>query len=125
MQDPSRTIGHEEHKIKIKPVNFQIPHFLYFESVIPSKRRIEFKNAENSEWTGPESVKELFDIWKKLKHNCKENATQVEITTANKQDKTDNARNVAEENINTHTLIDKTEENLIIQRENKKMTRFL
>ncbi|XP_050503037.1 DNA ligase 1-like [Diabrotica virgifera virgifera] len=72
MQDVSRTLGNEFETEKIKPTTFDVPHFLYFDSLIPKKRREEFKKTERGEWKGDESAKELFYIWRKLKSRCQE-----------------------------------------------------
>ncbi|KAJ8966905.1 hypothetical protein NQ314_003239 [Rhamnusium bicolor] len=84
MQDTSRILG-ENNKEVIKPTEFNISHFLYFESVIPSIKRKEFREAEMGEWVGEESSKELFDVWKKLKTRCKKNNVEEELNNTNEE----------------------------------------
>lgn len=77
MADSSRIFGEKQNEsTRIKPIDFEVPHFLYFESVIPAKRRLEFQNSEMGEWEGDESAKELYEVWKKLKTRCKKNSTE-------------------------------------------------
>ncbi|XP_074038692.1 uncharacterized protein [Leptinotarsa decemlineata] len=84
MHDTSRTVGDQEGIERIKPTNFDVPNFLYFESLIPTKRREEFKKAEMGEWVGDESAKELYAVWRKLKKRCQgknneENNNDIEL----------------------------------------------
>lgn len=109
MQDPSRILGknHEENE-ELKPTEFRVSHFLYFESVIPSKKRKEFRQAEMGEWVGDESSRELFEVWKKLKRRCQKNNKEDEINNTDKEEEV-----VAERNDNLE--IYNMEEEVIIR----------
>lgn len=102
MKDTSRILGENEENdgSKVKPTEFKIPHFLYFESIIPLNRRQEFKNAGMGEWNGDESAKELFEIWRKLKNRCKIRNTK-EIENGNTEENKNQM--VREENDNIET----------------------
>lgn len=109
MKNTSRILGEDkgDEAPTVKPADFKISHFLYFESVIPQARRKQFKNAEKSDWNGDESAKELFQVWRKLKNRCKninieDEAEKIntdldeEITIAEKEDQ--NNTNTEKEN---------------------------
>lgn len=66
MSDKSR-VYETSGEIQVKPTSFNVEHLLFIESLMPSGRAEEFRRSEKTGWKGPESAKELFDMWIKLR----------------------------------------------------------
>lgn len=84
MTDKSRiceTMG----KIQVKPTTFKVEHLLFIESLMSSERVEEFRKSEKNGWKGPESAKELFEIWLKLRERLIPTAEENNNTDENER----------------------------------------
>lgn len=58
------------HSVIDKPAEISVEHALYFESLMSQRRIPEFRAVDpNEPWTGEESAKELFYVWRKIRKN--------------------------------------------------------
>lgn len=63
--DYTKCLSHVSRVID-KPCHFKTEHLLFLESMFPSSRVNQFRES-GEQWSGDESAKELFDVWKKIK----------------------------------------------------------
>ncbi|XP_031358776.1 uncharacterized protein LOC116182378 [Photinus pyralis] len=102
MRDSSRILGDSTKNETTKPTTFDVPHFLYFDSLISSERREQFKQAEAGEWIGDESAKELYYVWRKLKKRCQDQKTEnILLDTENQETRQKTSDTELENNIET------------------------
>lgn len=98
----SQTLADRDGIEKNKPAIFDIPHFLYFDSLIPTKRREQFKKADMGEWVGDESAKKLYDVWRKLKKRCQNKEKYGNIELANNNDYDNAEEETEDKTLNTN-----------------------
>lgn len=69
--DLTKCMSHDStHSAIDKPAEISVEHALYFESLMSQRRVKEFRAVDpNEPWTGEESAKELFYVWRKIRNN--------------------------------------------------------